>query len=205
MHNADQAALPSAEEEACGDISPVSTDGARHPHVAGAWYVCQTKPRQENLALRKLEEQGYQVFLPLLSVWQKRKNGWHRNEQVMFPRYAFVRCARPGQSIAPIRSTPGVSGLVSFGNTPACIDDTLVEAIRQLARKNSQPDPQQASPFQIGDSVAVTDGPLKGLSGIVSAVAKERVVVMLTLLGREKPVTFPMQQINNQARENGTS
>ena len=200
MSNADQATLPSTQEQE--SAAPGLAESNLQAVAGHAWYVCQTKPRQENLALRKLEEQGYQVYLPLLAVWKQHKDGWRKNDQVMFPRYAFVRCARPGQSIAPIRSTPGVTGLVSFGNVPANIDDALVEAIRQLAEKNAHPAHQQASPFQIGDSVAVTDGPLKGLSGIVSNIAKERVVVMLTLLGREKPIAFPFQQIN---RENGAS
>jgi transcriptional antiterminator RfaH len=198
MSNADQTAPPSAKEQE--SATPGLTESDLQAVAGHAWYVCQTKPRQESLALRKLEEQGYQVYLPLLAVWKKHKDGWQKNDQVMFPRYAFVRCGRTGQSIAPIRSTPGVTGLVSFGNVPACIDDTLVEAIRHLAEENRQTPLQQASPFRIGDCVAVTDGPLKGLSGIISNIAKERVVVMLTLLGREKPVAFPFKQIN---RENG--
>lgn len=38
--------------------------------------------------------------------------------------------------------------------------------------------------------MVVADGPLKGLAGIVSEIARERVVVMLTLLGREKSVAI---------------
>ncbi len=164
-----------------------------------SWYVCQTKPRQEALAVRKLEEQGYEVFLPMLTTWQKMKQGWRRHEQVMFPRYGFVRCTRPDQSIAPIRSTPGVTGLVTFGNVAATIDETLVEAIRQLAEPGDDPEQQSAAPFKVGENVEVTDGPLKGLTGIVSTVAQERVVVMLTLLGREKPIAMPLDQLSSRS------
>ncbi|WP_300455452.1 transcription termination/antitermination NusG family protein [Accumulibacter sp.] len=144
------------------------------------WYVCLTKPRQELFAVRKLEEQGYQVFLPMLVRWERSKNsGWARKPQVMFPRYAFVRCRRVEQSIAPIRSTPGVSGLVAFGNTPATLDDATLDAIRSLAEQRANGD----------------DGPLKGLCGIVSAVAVERVTVLLSLRGREKPVAIPADSL----------
>jgi transcription antitermination factor NusG len=85
-------------------------------------------------------------------------------------------------------------------NAPSVMGPLRLAHPTGLAEKIGHPAQQQASPFQIGDSVAVTDGPLKGLSGIVSNIAKERVVVMLTLLGREKPVAFPFKQIN---RENG--
>jgi len=160
------------------------------------WYVCQTKPRQESLAVRKLEEQGYAVFLPKLTSWQKKKDHWCGTEKVMFPRYAFVRCASRKQSISPIRSTPGVTGLVSFGNSPATLDQHLLEAIRAIADKQAHPPLEQSLPFKIGETVAVADGPLKGLSGIVSGIASERVVVMLTLLGREKPIALPADHLS---------
>ncbi|SBT08626.1 NusG antitermination factor [Candidatus Accumulibacter aalborgensis] len=159
---------------------------------ARPWYVCFTKPRREALAVRKLEEQGYEVFLPFLTQWQKTRDGWSRKQQVMFPRYGFVRCSRCEQSIAPIRSTPGVSGLVTFGTVPAALDEATLEAIRSLVeRQAGGAAADGACPFQTGDAVDISAGPLKGLSGVVSAFAGERVTVLLTLLGREKPVAIP--------------
>ena len=159
------------------------------------WYVCLTKPRREALAVRKLNEQGYEVFLPMLTQWEKTRAGWTKRQQVMFPRYSFVRCARPEQSIGPIRSTPGVSGLVSFGAIPATLDDTTLAAIRSLAERQARTVEENVNPFEAGDSVEVAAGPLKGMSGIVSAVAEERVIVMLSLLGREKPVAVPVGHV----------
>lgn len=159
------------------------------------WYVCLTKPRQEPLAVRKLEEQGYEVFLPMRTQWEKRKDGWAKKLQVMFPRYGFVRCGRPEQSIGPIRSTPGVTGLVAFGGIPATLDEAILEAIRSLCEHQARGKDEEVFPFQAGDSVDISDGPLKGMSGIVSAVASERVTVLLSLLGREKPVAIPTNHL----------
>jgi transcriptional antiterminator RfaH len=160
-----------------------------------AWYVCQSKPRQEAKAVERLSEQGYEVYLPMLTRWERKQGVWIRKEQVMFPRYCFVRCGDAGQSIAPIRSTPGVLGLVRFGNEVATLSDNVVVAIRELAERNGQVPTEKPEPFPVGTPVAVVDGPLKGLSGLVSALADERVAVMLTLLGREKPVLIPADQL----------
>ena len=159
------------------------------------WYICFTKPRQEFLAVRKLEEQGYLVFLPMLTQWEKKKGCWTKKQQVMFPRYAFVRCSRPEQSVAPIRSTPGVSCLVTFGTILATLDESTLEAIRSLAEHQARDLNEESLPFQAGDSVEISNGPLKGMSGIVSAVAAERVTVLLSLLGREKPVAIPINHV----------
>lgn len=162
---------------------------------AQAWYVCQSKPRQETKAVDRLTEQGYEVYLPMLTRWERKQGMWMRKEQVMFPRYCFVRCGYAEQSIAPIRSTPGVLGLVRFGNEVATLTDIVVEAIRALAERNGEALAETPAPFTIGMQVAVADGPLKGLSGLVSAVADERIAVMLTLLGREKPILIPVDQL----------
>lgn len=159
------------------------------------WYVCQSKPRQETKAVEKLCEQGYEVYLPMLTRWERKQGAWVRKARVMFPRYCFVRCGHAEQSTAPIRSTPGVLGLVRFGNEVATLSDSVLEAIRELAERNGQALAETPAPFPVGMRVAVADGPLKGLSGLVSAVADERVAVMLTLLGREKSILIPVDQL----------
>ncbi len=162
---------------------------------AQAWYVCQTKPRQEAKALARLNEQSYAVYLPMLVRWERKKGAWSRTEQIMFPRYCFVRCGRDGQSIAPIRSTPGVLGLVRFGSEVAMLSNAAVEAIRELAEQSGCQVADKVAPFEVGVQVVVADGPLKGLSGLVSNVADERVAVLLTLLGREKQIMIPANHL----------
>ncbi len=159
------------------------------------WYVCLTKPRRELHAAVKLREQEYDVYLPLLTLWARQRGAWQKREQIMFPRYLFLCCTRPGQGLAPIRNTPGVTGLVRFGLEPAIIAAETLDAIRALERQQALDPDGQASPFQVGAQVALADGPLKGLTGIVSRVARERVVVLLHLLGGEQPVTVPVDQL----------
>ncbi len=131
----------------------------------------------------------------MLTRWERKKEGWAKKQQVMFPLYGFVRCSRPEQSIGPIRSTPGVTGLVAFGSIPATLDEATLDAIRSLVEHQARGHEEEVFPFQAGDSVAISDGPLKGLSGIVSAVAAERVTVLLSLLGREKSVAIPTDHL----------
>lgn len=76
------------------------------------WYVCLTKPRREAFAVRKFEEQGCEVFLPRLTQWQKNKDAWTGKQQVMSPRHGFFRYGRLG-----------VTGLVTFGNVHAMLDE----------------------------------------------------------------------------------
>ena len=157
------------------------------------WYVCHTKPRQEAMAQARLQDQGYQVYLPELTRWVRHARGWQRSRSALFPRYAFVRPALPGQSIAPVRSTPGVSTLVHFGHHLAHLSAERLERLRELMIHAEAAGPQQ--PFREGMGVFFASGPLKGMSGIVSSVADERVTVLFTLLGQQQRVAVPMQHL----------
>jgi transcriptional antiterminator RfaH len=175
------------------DSNSAQAATASAPAVGTTWYVCLTKPRQERLAQQHLEEQSYEVYLPLLTSWQTRQGQWQRTDSIMFPRYAFVRPGLAGQSIAPVRSTPGVSSLVSFGHVLGCMADDRLKNLRILVDARSQALPNQ--PFHAGEQVLFASGPLKGLHGLVSSVASQRVMVLMSLLGREKIVAVPANQL----------
>jgi len=150
---------------------------------ARPWYVCLTKPRQENIALQNLLDQGYDTYLPQLQQWVRQGGQWGPRQSVMFPRYVFVRPGCAGQAVGPVRSTPGVSTLVSFGHILACMREERLIALRELVAARSAAAPQQ--PFLAGTAVVFCAGPLKGASGIVSGVAAERVQVLMNLLGQD--------------------
>lgn len=151
------------------------------------WYVCHTKPKQEFRAAENLERQGYQIWLPQMRAWQRKKSVL----VPMFPRYMFLRPAHEQHSIAPVRSTLGVFGLVRFGMEPATIRDPTLQSLRFLEQQLREAEFSSFSPFKPGDQVMVVEGPFKGLEGIVSSVAEVRISVLMTLLGRERSLEFP--------------
>ncbi len=157
------------------------------------WYVCLTKPRQEAYAALKLQEQGYELYLPLLESWARRAGRWTKKQSVMFPRYAFVRPSRPTQGVWPIRSTPGVSTLVKFGPILASLSPEKLEALQRVLAARAAAQPGQ--PLQTSQQVVFVSGPLKGLSGIISSVAAERVTVLMTLLGQNQTVVAPTNDL----------
>lgn len=157
--------------------------------VEPPWYLAYTKPRQEAFALQKLQEQGYQAYLATLTRWARKRDGWHTTETAMFPRYLFVRPGRAQQGVSPIASTPGVSNLVRFGHILALLSADRLVALQAVTASMASDVPDH--PFDVGAKVAFTAGPLKGANGIVSSVARERVSVLMTLLGQQHTVSVP--------------
>ncbi|MEY6433357.1 transcription termination/antitermination NusG family protein [Thioalkalicoccus limnaeus] len=176
------------------------TQAHRDFDTGAPWYVVQTKPRQERLAVTHLAEQGYHTYLPLHACWKRRQRRWTRIREVYFPRYAFFSPADPQHSIAPVRSTCGVTRLVRFGNIPATIDPRVLRELHILEQTLHRLDQDTTiSLFKPGDPVRLTDGPLAGLTGIISTCAKDRVTVMMILLGQNSPVTVPIDSLIHTA------
>ena len=176
----------STRDQGSQPATPLSAD----PAIARAWYVVLTKPRAEAQAQQQLLNQGYEVWLPLLTTWRKVAGAWVHKTTPFFPRYLFARPAHAGQSVGPIRSTLGVSSLVRFGIEPARLSEPLFADLQRLVCAQAQRPDLRTSPFTPGEGVAVTSGPLAGLGGIVTRSALERVTVLLQLLGREKEVVL---------------
>jgi transcriptional antiterminator RfaH len=69
------------------------------------WYLSYTKPKQESVALVNLEQQDFEVYLPLFKKFKKTEQGPVALFEPMFPRYILFRPSRPEQSISVVRST----------------------------------------------------------------------------------------------------
>lgn len=148
------------------------------------WYVVHTKPRQEQRALLNLERQGYQCYLPILPVEKIRQKKLVVAEEPLFPRYLFIclDSSMTGKSWGPIRSTLGVSRLVSFGQEPTKIDPGLIETLKRHDEQlRSEPDRL----FDAGESVVIKDGPFAGIQAVYQmADGESRAMVLIELLSK---------------------
>ncbi|AOG12610.1 MULTISPECIES: transcription/translation regulatory transformer protein RfaH [unclassified Agrobacterium] len=148
------------------------------------WYLVHTKPRRELCALENLERQGYECYLPAYTAEVVRSGTLEVAVQPLFPRYLFVRLGRgpTAKSWTPIRSTIGVSRLVSFGTEPTPVDDRLIEILKaREARHGAEPVPL----FRSGEKVALTHGAFDGIEGVYQMTdGDRRAMVLIELLSR---------------------
>ena len=163
------------------------------------WYVVHTKPRQESRALVNLEQQGYECFLPTISKQKISRIALGVATEPLFARYLFISLDTElsSKSWAPIRSTLGVSKLVTFGNEPAKVHGDLITQIKNHDLILNQT-PQAL--FQPGDVVTIREGAFAGVEAIFQMESGEaRAMVLIELLHRPTRLSVPLTHLQSTA------
>ncbi len=159
------------------------------------WYAVLTKPRAEPVALANLLRQGYECLYPRVRHSRRGARGMVDSIEALFPRYVFLRADADLTSLAPVRSTRGVAGLVRFGTAPAQVPEQVIASIRSRSDADTIVE-LNAPDLRPGDEVTVTEGPLSGLSAIFqSACGLERVRLLVRMLGDACSVVVPRKHL----------
>lgn len=164
------------------------------------WYVVQTKPRAEETALTHLRRQAFETFLPRFLKKRRHARRVEITPSPLFPGYLFVALDSERSLWRSIRGTIGVSGLICHGDTPAAVPEGVVEEI--VARQDDDGFIQLRAPEALkkGQSVEIAQGPLAETRGIFESFdSRERVVVLLSLLGRQVRTRIPADWIQATA------
>ncbi|MDT0500615.1 MULTISPECIES: transcription/translation regulatory transformer protein RfaH [unclassified Halomonas] len=157
------------------------------------WYVIQCKGGESFRATENLLNQGFEVFHPVLDVQKKRRGKLTWITEPLFPYYLFIRLDRLVSNWRPIRSTRGVLKLVTFGDTPIAVDDSLVAALRD---KGDERDQDANFYFQAGEAVQITEGPFKELQAVFeSHKGEKRAIVLLNMLQRQQRLEMPVANL----------
>ena len=179
-------------------LLPSSTGQPRaaHGRPGSRWYVVQTHPHGERRAQEHLQRQSFEAYLPRYAKRRKHARKVDIVQAPLFPRYLFVAVDLDVQRWLSIRSTIGVSRLVSHGDTPAAVPDGLVEGL--MARHGDDGLIRLDQPFglRIGDRVRVRGGAFEDSLGLFENIRDDgRVTILLDLLGRKVRVTMGVDMI----------
>ena len=165
------------------------------------WYVACTKPGGERLAESNLARQGFETYLPRVAKKTKTKTKALGLVTVpLFPRYIFIRVDLNAAPWRAINSTYGISRLVAFGDRPAPVANAVIEEIRGRELEDGLVSLAQAQPFTPGEAVSIAGGAFEDRTGIFQCrTDKDRVRILLSLLGRDLTVSVPAETVRRVA------
>jgi len=179
------------------------------------WYVVRAVSGQEKkvktyleneIARAGMEEHIPQVLIPSEKVYEMRNGKKRIRERNFFPGYILISAdLSSGETTHLINSIPGVIGFLSASGTSSTKDPLPLrqaEVNRILGRVDEveEQDEQLGTPFIVGESVKVMDGPFSGFTGTVEEVFEDRKKLNVTvkIFGRNTPVELNYIQVEKE-------
>ena len=172
------------------------------------WYVVQTRAGQERAASKAITGNGIEVFLPtfvrLISMGRRREIV----VRPLFPLYLFA-AFEPAENTwgtilrtagvvtilgvrRPVGPGPGLRGEFEPQTNPIAIPSHIVNKLKETAEANGGHIPivtedESLPRLTQGQKVRVIMGAFDGFEGLVDRDHKERVRVLLDILGKQTP------------------
>lgn len=151
------------------------------PHVDNAWFIVNTKPKQEFLAEKNLRSIGIDVYLPVYK--RKVKKNKEKIEVIspLFTGYLFSRF-----SIDPyyqkVKFTRGVKRVLGNQDYLWTLGDDRVSDIQSREKDGIVIMKRSQEMFRRGDRILIDEGDFDGWEGIFyeELPDRERAIIMLT-------------------------
>ena len=159
--------------------------------MAQRWHCAATKPGRAPYANGNLVDQGFETYLPVLTVGE--------HTELLFPNYVFIEFDRAADNWQSINSTRGVRRLLPLHlELPEAIPDGFVDALKARIEADEQKYREPKSPLPRlykGDTVAIVMGPLLGFEAVITVAKHDRIRAEVSLFGTKVEANIFRHQI----------
>ena len=164
------------------------------------WFLIYTKPHQEERAKENLENQGFETFLPMIA-FEKIKQPKLYSLKPMFPRYLFTQYNAENNNWVHVKSTRGVSHVISFGDKLTEVPNSVIDYLKSKVDDNDLFKLQSTRKiFQEGEELVIKQGVFQGKDAtFLSMSSKERVRVLLSLMNQITIADLSEQNLERKA------
>ena len=160
------------------------------------WLVVQIKPNAYDMAIRNLERQGFETFLPKMKATIKKENKFINKDVFVFPGYAFIGTNLEKSYWTKINSTYGVSKILAFNKKPSEISFDLIRALKDRYEDNINSIINEG--LKKGDTIKFNNGPFADLVASIESVdAENRIYALLKVMGGNRKL-----EINSKEKIN---
>lgn len=174
----------------------MSIDGINNFETAALsnrhWYAFYTKPRHEFKAAEQLEENNITYYLPVttkLKQWSDRKK---KVVEPLIRGYIFVYASEK-ERITSLQQNSMVR-CVTFDGKAAIIPEWQIENLKTMLDNES--DFFITDTIKAGTKVEITDGPFKGVVGLVNHSSNGKTLsVTIDLLSRSVNALLPAASV----------
>lgn len=148
------------------------------------WHIIYTKPNQETLVNRQLQDRNVETYLPYLQFERGYRRGIRL--EAFFPHYVFVNIDLDSNQANGVQWLAGMRAIVHFDNQPAIVPAQVIDVMRRRLNPYAEKVLRKTEwLFKSNEPVLVTDGPFQGMDAIFQQGLNggQRAQILLKLLG----------------------
>jgi len=152
------------------------------------WFLAHTRPRCELKAEFHLRAQGFRTYLPQIRKTVRHARQLREARAPLFPSYLFLVLDLGRDRWLSVRSTIGVSSLVTCNERPIPVPVGVVESLIERSDHNVI---RLDNGLVEGQSVRILSGPFADFVGTLERLDDAgRVRVLLEMMGTAVPVAL---------------
>ena len=159
-------------------------DQSAHALAAGLpverWHVLWTRSNCEQTVYEQLAANGFNVLLPTVDRWSRRRHTRCLYRAPLFPGYLFVRHAVDKDSYIEISKARGLVRILGERwDKLAVVPDEEIDSIRKV---NQSDLPRMPHPYlKVGQTVRIIGGPLANVQGVYLREESKRGLLVLSV------------------------
>jgi transcriptional antiterminator RfaH len=167
----------------------------RYINLSKEWFILQFKPNSYRKAVKNLNQQGFETFLPLNDTTSRKASRFVTNTVPLFPGYMFISFDKTEPKWHKINNTYGVSRLITFNSILKSIPTTFVENLMRRYDLSGKLIPVKK--LKKGDNVTVLKGPFANFIATVEKYeADQRIWILMDLMGRKTKIQTPSDNLS---------
>jgi transcription antitermination factor NusG len=162
------------------------------------WYAIRTHSRAEKKVYERLNNLGYETFLPLVTSikqWSDRKK---KVTEPLIKSFVFLKTSN--NKFSEILALSGVVNVLKYLGKPAIVRENEIDNLKILV--NNSDNIKIVDPISLleGETVEVVRGPFKGLfATYINKAGKYRIIVEVEALQSFIEVNLPLNSIKKVA------
>jgi transcriptional antiterminator RfaH len=154
------------------------------------WFILNFKPNSHFKAVRNLNQQGFETFLPLHEITSRKVSRFNNTNQPIFPGYMFIKFDSTRTEWRRINNTYGVSQLITFNSILKSIPTEVIDNL--IARCDLGGKLLPIKNLKKGDRVKVLKGPFANfIATIETYETDQRIWILMDLMGRKTLIQTP--------------
>jgi len=154
------------------------------------WFILQFKPNAHHQAVKNLNQQGFETFLPLNDITSRKASRFRNTTQPLFPSYMFIKFDITSSEWHKINNTYGVKRLVTFDTFLKSIPTEIVDNLMKRCDFSGKLLPLEK--LKKGDQMKITEGPFTNFIATVETYDSDhRIWVLVDLMSRKAKIQVP--------------